>query len=176
MVNAWIYEPARSAFGFEKFFAATDAILDAQHALFAAERHKWPQDSSEKSLWLYGALQALAIERDGVAAVLECFGVDPTAFRNDTRYANEIRVRVAGHPSNHRRKHLAVKGVTFVSRLPRDGGQFVIGTYPDEGQYLSTELDVVELIKRQSLSANKALSAVWQLVKPDWQKHRDSLK
>jgi hypothetical protein len=151
-------------FDFSKFYAATDALLDAQEALSFVESSDWPAEIRQRYIWLYGALQALAIEREGVIRILECFNKDTLSFQTDVFRVNELRVAIAGHPARHDRSSSSIKGVTFLSRERMERGKFVVGTYPDGGGFLRRDVDILELIAEQRIAVDIALAGVWQQI------------
>lgn len=161
---------SKREFDYRDFFAASDSILDAQEALCFVETSDWPKDICERYIWLYGVLQALAIEWQGVIQILKCFALNASQFKQAVSHIIEIRVSVAGHPAKHDHKHLEVKGSTFLSRQKLTDGKFSVVTYPEEGGFKQQEIDIATLINEQALAVNRALSGVWRDVSK-WETH-----
>ena len=163
----WFDVPV-AGFDYNSFFAATDALLDVSELLIAARQSVWPANDSEAKIWLYGTLQALIVQQEARIQLLECFCLtcDPEAKRCFD-IINDFRIRVAGHPHNHRRwKGLSAKGVTFLSH--RIGPTvFNIGTYPDVGDYKTQAVDVARLLTMQNEAIESNLSAVWSFIVDD---------
>lgn len=151
------------AFDFDRFFAATDSLLDVGNILYMAEVSEWPANETIGQLWMYGVLQALAIQRQATRQLLRCFGQKRLFyFEEEIRRINEIRVTVAGHPSNHNGKHLEVKGCTFLGhRAFGSRTSFTAVTYQDFKKTVHREINLPKLIGEQSIALQANLCAVW---------------
>lgn len=158
-----------SGFNYKKFFAAADTLLDVSNILHVAETEIWPQDQTVGQLWMYGALQALAVQQDAMEQLLECFEHN---VRSDTALSlqtvNDLRVSAVGHPQDHSSKKLLYRGCTFLAhRCASSLSRFEIVTYPREGGWVKREVDVPELIGTQQIAVQMNLGEVWNRIKSD---------
>jgi hypothetical protein len=155
---------------YERFFAATDTLLDVADLLHVAENGIWPLSKSAGQLWMYGALQALVVQQEACEQLLHCFGVaNPPDAAQTFLQVNDLRISVVGHPHNHtRNKNLTYKGCTFLAhRSPGSRTRFEVGTYADFKEFVSRTIDVPELVARQQIAIQQSLSLVWNAIKND---------
>lgn len=150
-----------------QFFAATDTLLDVQNILHIAEHEIWPQSMSTGQLWMYGALQALAVQQDAAKQLLSCFKLTthPSAAKVYTE-VRDLRISAVGHPHNHNSKNLAYQGCTFLGQRERGSRtRFQVCTYPNNKRFVVRTIDVPELVARQQLAIQVDLSQAWKAVK-----------
>lgn len=161
---------ARSVkFNFDRYFAASDALLDVENMLVTAERFEWPADKYAGQLVMYGVLQALAVENQATQQVLNCFGRKSFfSFEEDLDAVKELRIAVAGHPSDHNKKNLKLKGCTFLGhRAFGSRTKFIVVTHANFSQSVQREVDILGLIARQRLAVNANLCRVWDAISKD---------
>lgn len=157
----------RPEIDYKAFFASTDTLLDVQNLLYVAEFGPWPQLQSVGQLWMYGALQALAVQQDAVLHLLECFKF--TTYPNSAQvYAEvrDLRISAVGHPHNHSNKQLVYRGSSFLGE--REHGsrtRFKVCTYAENKQFVMRTVDVPELIAKQQMAVQIDLSQVWNAIK-----------
>ncbi len=164
------YEHGRrfhSSFKYDQFFAATDALFDVGDILHRAETGKWPADEVLGKLWLYGVLQALAVQQSAMKQILDCFSLPQLeCTKTELKKINELRIAAVGHPHNHSDKYLSIKGNTYLSHRSHGSlTRFKIATYPQEGGHVVREFDVRELTVKQAIAINANLAQAWNAVK-----------
>jgi hypothetical protein len=162
-------------FDYDGFFAASDSLLDFGEIIWFSRTRRWPSDLHEGYLWLVGTLQSLTVLRDATIQFSRCLGVEKIG-RADALFAgaNELRIAAIGHPTSHKRNRLP--GATFLTRTMTRPGLFKIGTYPDNGRFVSREIDIKSLIGDAELAATfymrhcyNALVRMEIFDTPDWQ-------
>jgi hypothetical protein len=156
-------------FDYDRLFAATDTLFDVGEILFVANQNSWPKDDLVAKLWMYGALQALSVQQDAAEQLMQCFGFKGlTQALNILSDIQEIRIAAVGHPSNHKKKSLKLKGCTFLSH--REHGslyKFKIVTYKDFNKSVERIIDVPALIEKQQVALALNLVIVWNKIKDD---------
>ncbi len=154
-------------FDFDRYFGASDSLLDVENMLVTAERTEWPANEHLGQLLMYGVLQALAVQNQATLQVLKCFGQRDFFFQKDILdQIKELRIAVAGHPSNHNNKNLTIKGCTFLGhRAFGTRTKFTIVTYENFAKSVHREIDVLSLITSQCLGINANLCRVWRTIK-----------
>lgn len=154
-------------FDYDRYFAASDSLLDVENMLVMAERTEWPANEYLGQLQMYGVLQALAVQNQATLQVLKCFGRREFFSQKDVLdEIKELRIAVAGHPSDHNKSHLRIKGCTFLGhRSFESRTRFTIVSYQDFKKFVHREVDVIALIERQSSAINANLCRVWSDIK-----------
>ena len=154
---------------YERFFAATDTLLDVADLLHLAESGIWPLSKSAGQLWMYGALQALVVQQGATRQLLGCFKLMEHPHASEVfRQVNDLRVSAAGHPHNHNNKNLTYQGCTFLAhRSSSSRTRFEVGTYANFKEFISRTIDVPELVARQQIAIQQSLSLVWNAIKND---------
>ncbi|KQW32019.1 hypothetical protein ASE36_07405 [Rhizobium sp. Root274] len=153
-------------FDFDRYFGANDSLLDVENMLVTAERAEWPADQHMGQLMMYGVLQALAVENQATLQVLRCFGQKHFfCLQAELDAIKELRIAVAGHPSDHNKNNLEVKGCTFLGhRVHGSRTRFAAVTYVNFSKFLQREIDVLALIAKQRLAVNANLCRVWDAI------------
>ena len=154
-------------FNYNQLFATTDTLLDVQSILFDAEKSIWPESQTIGQLWMYGTLQALAVQQKATEQLLECFKLKdhPDAIPILMEIM-DFRISAVGHPHNHQNKKIAHRGCTFLcGRSHGSNTQFRIVTYENFKKRVSRIIDVPELIGRQQTAIQMNLSQVWSFIK-----------
>jgi hypothetical protein len=156
-------------FDYDRLFAATDSLFDAGEILFIAKSKSWPKDELVAKLWMYGVLQALAVQQDAAEQLMKCFGLKGLTEESDVlENIKELRIAAVGHPSEHNKKRLKYKGCTFLShRVLGQLHQFRIVTYIDFKKSLERIIDVPELVEKQQVALALNLVKVWNMIKAD---------
>jgi hypothetical protein len=86
----------RSDENWNRFYAATDTLLDVETALGAFDWSKRAPSLLER----YGFLQALVIAQDATRELSKSVGIEWSPYNDDRlKYIRELRQRVAGHPA-----------------------------------------------------------------------------
>ena len=156
-------------FDYDRFFAATDTLLDVGNILHSARVSKWPSDEVIGQLWMYGVLQALAVQQQAMRQLLRCFGLNQSdTLQEVLAHINELRIAVAGHPSDHNKNSLQHKGCTFLSH--REHGsrtKFGVVTYKDFVKWSERTLDLPKLIDQQRIAIECILAHAWNLIQHD---------
>lgn len=159
----------RPEFDYDRFYAATDTLLDVANILHAAANSIWPRDVCAGQLWMYGAMQALAVQQSAAKQLLTCFDITKFSIGSDVlAEVNELRIAAVGHPANHDSKRLSVKGCTFLSH--REHGsrtKFKLVSLRNFNKSVYRTIDVPELIARQKQAIEMNLAIVWRLIKDD---------
>jgi hypothetical protein len=139
-------------FDYDSFFAASDSLLDFGEIIWFTQSRQWPSNLHEGYLWLVGTLQSLTVIRDASVQFSKCLGVVKIEPADRLfAIANELRVAAIGHPSNHSRNQIS--GATFLTRTMSKPGVFEIGTYLDNGKFLTRKIDMASLIADVELGA-----------------------
>ncbi len=156
-------------FDYDRFYAATDTLLDVGSLLYVAEKYQWPHDETIGELWMYGALQALAVQQDAVRQLLECFKLsihtDAKPIFDEVR---DLRIAAVGHPQDHQNRNLNYKGCTFLSH--REHGprtKFNIATLENFTSFIPRTIDVPKLVSKQQCAVQMSLAKAWGYVKAD---------
>ncbi len=161
---------------YDRFFAATDTLLDVGNILHVAKSMRWPKDETTGQLWMYGALQALIVEQDACGQLLGCFGVESHPNASLTfGEIRELRVAAVGHPASHIRKTQIFPGCTYLAH--REHGsltRFNIVTLHDFKKSVHRVVDILALIAKQRTAVELDLAQVWQLIRNDSKYERDS--
>lgn len=154
-------------FDFDRYFGASNSLLDVENMLAIAERAEWPANEHLGQLLMYGVLQALAVQNQATLQVLQSFGQRDFFFQKDVLdQIKELRVAVAGHPSKHTHNNLKIKGCTFLGhRVFGTRTKFTVVTYENFAKSVHREIDVLSLITSQSLATNANLCRVWRAIK-----------
>jgi hypothetical protein len=163
------YIPRRANFDYDQFFAATDTLLDVQNILHIAECEIWPESQSVGQLWMYGAMQALAVQQGAAKQLLVCFGLQfhPDAIEA-LKEINELRVSAVGHPQSHIHKNLETKGCTYLAhRAHGSKSRFNIATLVNFRKFKHRTLDIPELVGKQAIAIELCLSQIWKIIKAD---------
>jgi Protein of unknown function (DUF2442) len=162
-------------FDYDSFFAASDSLLDFGEIIWFARTRNWPSDLHEGYLWLVGTLQSLTVLRDATIQFSKCLGVENIECA-DVLFAeaNELRIAAIGHPTSHKRNR--VPGATFLTRTMKRPGLFEIGTYPNNGRFISRSIDMHSLIANTEHAStiymrhcHNALARIEIFDTPNWQ-------
>jgi hypothetical protein len=167
-------------FDYDRFFAASDSLLDFGEIVWFAKTRNWPSDLHEGYLWLVGTLQSLTVLRDAAVQFSKCLGVEKIEYADALiAEANELRIAAIGHPTSHKRNRLP--GATFLTRTMTRPGLFEIGTYPDGGRFVSRKIDMQSLIAHAEHATTiymrhcyNALVRMEIFDTPDWQYSDDA--
>lgn len=152
-------------FDWDSFFAATDTLLDVENILYTAEHEAWPSSAELGKLWMYGVLQALAVQQDATEQLLGCFGLTHHPIGEPAlKEIRDLRISVVGHPQNHRNKRIRFQGCTFLSHA-ESLTRFKVGTYANFKTFVPRTFDVLQLINRQQLAIQMSLCQVWNMIR-----------
>jgi hypothetical protein len=168
MYNSYHYGIRLTDFDYDNYFAAADTLLDVQNVLWTAQSERWPGSDGAAKLWMYGALQLLAVQQEATKQMLNCFLRTPVPFEAEAvfREIYDLRVSVAGHPHKHTSKKLEHQGCTFMG-VRESGSSFSVGTLKNFDRYIHRSFDVRDLIKRQRVVVELCLAAVWNKIRRD---------
>lgn len=169
VINARDFRSRPPALDFNRFFAATDTLLDVQNILDAASSEDWPVSQAFGQLLLYGTLQALVVQQDATKQLLDCFGIKSLPEAQSVYVEiRDLRVSAVGHPHRHDRKPAAHKGSTFLgSKEYGSRTKFQICTFPDGGGFVIRTVDVPQLIIKQRIAVESDLEQVWLKIGSD---------
>ena len=152
-------------FDYDRFIAAADTLLDVENILHVARTARWPKDETTGYLWMYGALQALAVEQYATHQLMKCFNVAKQEIIEDAlRPIRDLRVSAVGHPSEH--KSTKIKGCTYLGHRDFSSrSKFKIVTLHEFKKSVIETVDVLDLIATQSSALTNYLRSVWCAVK-----------
>lgn len=161
------YSEIRPPIDFKQAFSATDALLDIEEALFAAERYAWPDELGQSYIYGIGILQALVIQQDSVRLLCGAIGVpDRIYIDKDLVLIRNYRVRAAGHPANH--SHPS-QGSTFLirERFTKTSAKFT--TYFDNPKSIKhSDINFSALINSQERALARILKLAWAKILIDF--------
>jgi uncharacterized protein YhfF len=165
-----VYEHGRrylKEFDYDRFFAATDSLLDVGNIIYRARTARWPRDETTGYLWMYGALQALIVEQDATYQLMNCFKIGKRKPQEDSlRQIRDLRVSAVGHPSEH--KSTNIKGCTYLGHRDFSSrSKFKIVTLREFDKSVIQTVDVLDLIDTQRSELKEYLRSVWCLIKDD---------
>jgi hypothetical protein len=160
-----------AGFDYDNFFAATDTLLDVENILFVAESSEWPSDDYVAQLWMYGAMQAIAVQQEAMWQLIDCFELKstmPIEAEKKLEEINDLRVCAVGHPHNHTHKKRQFKGCTFLShRENSEGSSFAVVTLDGFNKSVFRAIEVQKLIRQQRVILDSCLSRVWNKIHLD---------
>jgi hypothetical protein len=148
-----------------------DVIDDVDSAMTAYLENEFPDDTGEKYLRIYGALQGLFIQQDAlldlVRAIHPAKGIRLNDVLKDIREARNASV---GHPTQMRRKGvLSAHGIVQHS-MCKDGLELL--SYPEKDGKMFQYVPVRELIEKQRAEAVRILSEVVEDLRGQEEIHR----
>jgi hypothetical protein len=156
-------------FDYDRFFAATDTLLDVGNILHVAKIGRWPASETVGQLWMYGVLQALVVQQDATFQLMQCFGIAKEKdVQVDLNEVRDLRTATSGHPSSHVHENNRIKGCTYLShRDHASRTKFHVVTLRDFNKAVHRSFDLLELIPKQRKALDAYLQRVWCAVKDD---------
>ena len=135
--------------------SAMDMIDDTIMALTSYIDHD-QQDQGQAYLEIFGVLQAMAVQQDAVRKlhrVVTGTCPDLEATYPDVKEIRDIRVRVVGHPVGGKKD-----SSHFLTRYTVSKKGFEFWAYDQSGGRTVAEVDLIDLVARNSASLHAALS------------------
>lgn len=165
-LNRAIHEPLYHNFynipdelKYNQTFTSIDLIEDSQIAIEEFENAKSIGKEGRSTLLIYGLLQSLFLQQDGLYHLYKCIVddkikqapfFDKFAFDKDIR---EVRNDIAGHPTNRKTSEFY-----FIAKGPISKDRFTYAGYTPK--FRTVEVDIKSFISKQLDFANKVLLAV----------------
>ncbi len=142
-------------------FAATDTLLDTEEALYGVTLMAWPAGGAAYII-SDGILQNLVKRQDALEQLARSLGLRWRArMCKGLIDVNQIRVRAAGHSSDHTGKSLAIRGSTFYTRSSPGPFKVQTGTFVAGGGYHSETIDLIHLTNLQETHIVSELKLIW---------------
>ena len=157
--------------------SSLDVTEDTETALESYLEKDFPQDDGKKYLVVYGVLQALYVQQDAVENLVESLNLPKSHLSslNMIKDIREIRNKSIGHPTK-KEKRQKPKSYHFISRITmsKEGFQLV-SDFPDKRTEF-TDVNTIELIKRQKEAIKEVLKKVYDDLKKEELEHKEQFK
>lgn len=142
-----------------KLCSALDLVGDTTIALSSYQEMDYPKNDGGKYLFLYGLLQALYLQQDGITHIAEALG-QSKELPPEMREVREIRNDAVGHPSS-RGMHNKPKTFHFVARITisKTGFQLMSTTSIGCG-HIIRQIGVIGLVNKQTTAVVNYLQSV----------------
>jgi hypothetical protein len=162
-------------FTWHQLWTALDIINDVDSALTAYLENKFPDETGERYLRLYGALQGLFMQQDALFDLIRAIHPAKDIRLNDVlRGIRDARNASVGHPTQMRRKGVvSVHGIVQNS-MRKDG--FELLSYPENDGEMFQHVSVPELIEKQRAEAARILSEVVEDLRGQEEAHREQFR
>jgi len=157
-------------FVWHQLWTAMDVIDDVDSALTAYEQNDFPNNTGEKYLRIYGALQGLFIQQDALLDLIKV--IHPTkeiAFNDVLKDIREVRNASVGHPTRMERKGVLSAHGIVQNSMRKEG--FELLSYPEKPKML-WYVPLRELIQKQRAEAIHILSEVVEELRDQERAHR----
>ena len=147
---------------YDQTFISIDAIEDTQGAISAFTNANSPKERGQNILLIYGFLQALFVQQDGLHNLYRCVfnsDINQKDFFDKFSFDNEIRnVRndIAGHPTNRKRD---TEFYFFDKSEQISKDKFVYAGYYIS-KFKSVEVDSKAFVRKQAEFTKSVLKAV----------------
>lgn len=154
--------------------SALDLVGDTTIAMSSYLRTDYPDDDGEKYLLLYGLLQALFLQQDGITHIAEALGM-PMELPNDMCEVRAIRNDAVGHPS--KRGFNRAQTFHFVARhsISKSGFQ-IMSTTADGHDHVFRHVNVIGLANKQAREVVQYLESVLAEIEKREQEHRSRFR
>ncbi len=165
-LNKAIHEPLYHNFynisdelKYNQIFTSIDLIEDSQIAIEEFENAKSNGKQGRSTLLIYGLLQSLFLQQDGLYHLYNCVVndkikqtdfFDTFSFDKDIR---EVRNDIAGHPTNRKNTEFY-----FIAKGPISKDRFTYAGYTPT--FKTVEVDIKSFISKQLEFANRVLLTV----------------
>jgi hypothetical protein len=148
-----------------------DVVDDVDSALAAYLDNEFPEETGEKYLRIYGAMQGLFIQQDALLDLIKAIHPAKGICLNDVlKDIREARNASVGHPTQLKRKGvLSAHGIVQHS-MCKDG--FSLLSYPEKDGKMFKHFAVRELIEKQRAEAVRILSEVVEDLREQEEVHR----
>jgi hypothetical protein len=148
-----------------------DVIDDVDSALTAYLDSEFPDETGEKYLRIYGALQGLFIQQDALLDLIKAIHPAKGIRLNDVlKDIREARNASVGHPTRLDRKGVLSAHGIVQNSMCKDG--FDLLSYPERDGKMFQYIAVRELIEKQRAEAVRILSEVVEELREQEEVHR----
>jgi hypothetical protein len=136
-----------------------NAIDDVDSAMTVYLDHEFPSVAGERYLWVYGVLQGMFVQQDGLRDLIRIIhpakAIDLKDVLEDVR---EARNQSVGHPTHLKRRGAqSTHGIVQVS-LRKEG--FELDSFPERDGKVFQYVPVRKLVEKQRLEAARILTEV----------------
>lgn len=158
--------------------SSLDVIGDSHMAISTYEAVQESNDDGLCYLFIYGILQALYVQQNAVWHILEALNIKVPGPDQDLSYVRDIRNRATGHPTKResRPKQNLTQRSHFITRFTLRTTGFHLATTYEDRQTEFTEVDILDLIRRQRVAVIRMLTIVVKRLREREVEHRTKFK
>lgn len=162
---------------FSKLCASMDVIEDAGDAIAAYEENQFGQGKSNLYLAIYGVLQALIVQQDGVIHLRESLGMEQSVKNYQAlKEIREIRNDAVGHPTKRDRKKGEPISYHHISQMTMRHSGFEMLTFYHDGRFQHTDINLDKIISEQREFISAILSTTILELQEEAVKHKETFR
>jgi hypothetical protein len=154
---------------FNLLCSAMDIIDDIIFALRSYANHQH-DDQGLAYLEIFGVLQSLCVQQDAVRELFKIINGSSVDLENvypDIKTVRDARIRVAGHPVG------GLASSHFLVRHTVTKWGFELWKFDQAGTHTTEIVNLLELIRKNSLALNGALNDIITSIKTEDRKHKE---
>ncbi len=151
--------------------SALDLVTDTIHATRSYVELEFPEDTGQRHLLLYGLLQALFLQQDGLRHIAQALGVQ-IQFPRTLRQIRDIRNDAIGHPSK-RGLGQGQQSSHFINGMSISKRSFQIMTArSNKSGHEFRDFDPVAMVHMQACWVNRFMQYLLQEIAAREEQHR----